>query len=253
MPNATTTIANPLRVHNGEAPKEGRLCVPYQVDFSAQQAWAIDMTLLQQMQQRISFVQSIFIDNSQSAQPFIATMQNTNQSIVCPPYSQGYFPIALSSQVTLTVQSTSGLVIKLLFFNFGVAAAVWGVTQPLGAGGATMPVSDAVLDGTVANGAVQTQVSGNIAPVSGSGTIAAANTSQVLFAANAARRYWRIMNTSNADLWINDNGGAAGVNVGDSFVLSARGSYETTPGLASNKAIAIFGAAAGQQFSAIQA
>ena len=84
-----------------------------------------------------------------------------------------------------------------------------------------------------------------------SGTIAAGGTSQTLAAANPTRRFFRVMNLSTGDLWINDKGATAVANQ-PSFKLVAGAMYETSS-CAPNAAISIFGATTGQSFSAAEA
>jgi hypothetical protein len=250
MANATTTVPNPIKVNIGSAPAEGRLCVPYNIDFTAQQTATIDLTNIQQMQQRISFVQTVYVDNSLNAQPVTLTMANTSQKLTVPANSQAYLPMALSLQNSIVVATTGGIVLPLQLFNFGIAPFVWSALNPLSGGsGGTIPVSDAILESTVSNGAINTQVTGNISPTGASGTITAGGTAQTLLLANATRKYLRFQNTSSGTLWLNDNGGTAGANVGDSIEIAPNQMYETYPGTASNKAISVFGATTGQQFA----
>lgn len=84
-----------------------------------------------------------------------------------------------------------------------------------------------------------------------SGTITAGGTAQTLAAANTARRFYRVMNLSTGDLWINDKGTAAVPNQ-PSFKLVAGAMYEVSS-CAPTSAISIFGATTGQAFSAAEA
>ena len=83
-----------------------------------------------------------------------------------------------------------------------------------------------------------------------SGSIAAGGTAQQLAPANAARKGWRLQNTSTGDLWFNDTGGTASIGGADSFKIGAGGYYETPVGGSSQAAISIFGATTSQTFSA---
>lgn len=85
-----------------------------------------------------------------------------------------------------------------------------------------------------------------------SGSITTAGVAQQLAAANAERLGWRLQNTSAADLWFNDTGGSASVGGAGCFKVAAGGYYETAPGGASVAAISIYGATAGQTFSATE-
>jgi hypothetical protein len=83
-----------------------------------------------------------------------------------------------------------------------------------------------------------------------SGTITLGATAQTLAAANPVRRFYRIMNLSTSDLWINDKGAVAVANQ-PSFRLVAGAMYETSS-YAPAAAISIFGATTGQAFSAAE-
>ncbi|RKR46334.1 hypothetical protein B0G82_4017 [Paraburkholderia sp. BL17N1] len=83
-----------------------------------------------------------------------------------------------------------------------------------------------------------------------SSSITAGGTAQQLAAANAARRGWRLQNTSTGDLWFNDTGNAASIAGAGSFKVASGGYYETPNGGASQSAISIYGATVAQSFSA---
>lgn len=93
-------------------------------------------------------------------------------------------------------------------------------------------------------------------PVTGAGLTGAtlnltmATISTQLAAANSTRKGWRLQNTSNADQWFNDTGNAASIAGAGSFKVASGGYYETPVGGASQAAISIYGATAGQTFSA---
>lgn len=83
-----------------------------------------------------------------------------------------------------------------------------------------------------------------------SGSIATAGAAQQLAAANTARLGWRLQNTSAADLWFNDTGDSASAGGAGCFQVASGGYYETPAGGASVASISIYGASAGQTFSA---
>lgn len=254
MAQQTTQITNTVTVKGG-VPKEGPNCVPMIVDFTAATGSAsvpLDFTNLFN-RGFISQILTIYVDNSANTSPLKIVAPDSNQMLEWPANSQGYLPVLQGSNLKFIASTAGNLVVNMQFLNFPVAVGIWSVNAtPVVTGGA-LSVSDAALEATISGGAIQTRATGNLVFTGGSGTIAVGGTQQVLFNANAARQYWRVQNTSTADLWINDNGGNAGVNVADSFKLVAGAMYETAPGLASSNAIKIFGATTGQQFSAVQA
>lgn len=83
-----------------------------------------------------------------------------------------------------------------------------------------------------------------------SGSIGTGGTPQPLTAANANRRGWRLQNTSNSDLWFNDTGNPASAGGAGCFKVASGGYYESPFGGATQTAISIYGATAGQTFSA---
>lgn len=85
-----------------------------------------------------------------------------------------------------------------------------------------------------------------------SGTINAGGTAQVLATANAARRGFRIMNLSVADLWINDKGAPAAIGQ-PAFKIVPGALYESPHFGASTAALSIYGATTGQAFEAMEA
>jgi hypothetical protein len=93
-------------------------------------------------------------------------------------------------------------------------------------------------------------------PVTGAGLTGAtlsltmATTATQLAAANAARKGWRLQNTSGSDLWFNDTGNNASIGAAGCFKVATFGYYETPVGGASQAAISIYGATGGQSFSA---
>lgn len=247
----TTLVTNTVAL-KGSVPKEGPLCVPMTVDFTTSTSIALDFSYLFN-RAFLSQILAVFVDNSQNTAALTLYLQDSNQTLTWPANSAGYLPVLQGSNLKFIASSTGALVVEMQFINFPVAVGIWSTNgTPIVTAG-KLSVSDAVLEATVSGGAIQVKNIGNVVLTGGSGTITTGGTSQTLFAANAARQYWRVQNTSTADLWINDNGGNAGVNVADSFKLAAGAMYESSPGFPSNKQINIFGATTGQQFSAVQA
>ena len=85
-----------------------------------------------------------------------------------------------------------------------------------------------------------------------SGTITTGGTAQTLMASNTARKGYRVMNLSTADLWINDEGATA-IAGQPSFKIISGALYESPAFGASTAAISIFGATTAQAFQASEA
>lgn len=142
-------------VYNGPIPTEGPKTVPVALDFTTQTEYQIDFTMLQQ-RRLISELQAVFIDNFSSAQPLVLTVNGTNQRVVCPPQSQGIFPIFAPNPPRFVAQSTGGQVVTLQFLNVPITCLTWdGVGTPFQfTGSNALIVSDAALDAIISGGAL---------------------------------------------------------------------------------------------------
>jgi hypothetical protein len=243
----------PLRVWTAAVPKEGPATVPYLVDFTIVQAANIDLSQLFN-NAGMSIVQAVFADNSANASPLYITIPDTQQKLCWPAYSQGYLPCLQTTNFKFVAQSAGGVIVPIQFLNFNVAPMVWSVNgQPLLSAGGGLQVSDAILEGAVSGGVMQTAITGSLSYIARSGTITTGGSVQQLMAANAGRKALQIQNISTGDLWYSFTGNAAVGGANNSFKLVAGAYYESAPGLAPNSAITIIGATTGQAFSAQEA
>lgn len=198
---------SPLGVYNGPIPPEGPKDVPVSLDFSLQNTYLIDFSLIYS-RKFISELQAVFIDNSLSTVAFRLTVNGSNQTIVCPAGGQGIFPIFVPNPPKFSAQSTGGVVVALHFLNVPITCLVWNATLATftftGTGYAQ--VSDVALDAIIAGGKLLTNDVVQTAATDRSGTITAGGTAQVLAPANAARQGLVIQNPSAAteSLWVSD-------------------------------------------------
>lgn len=120
MMNTAFGIANVI------VPAGGPKCVPTSVDFSNNAEVLLDGSQIVQ-QGKIEYLQGVFIDNSSNNNPLSLTMSTTNQTIICPPKSQGYFAIMVPDPPQIVAKTTivNGLVIPMFFYNVPIQAAVW--------------------------------------------------------------------------------------------------------------------------------
>lgn len=86
------------------------------------------------------------------------------------------------------------------------------------------------------------------AGVDKSGSITTAGTAQVLAAANAARTSLVGQNISAGDLWINEIGGTAAADTAGSYKVASGQAFA----VGTNRAISVWGATAGQKFTATE-
>lgn len=209
---------------------------------------AIDLTNYQSSG-KISGLQTAFIDNSQGTASLSLTVTSNGTGVTCPAGSQGFFPILVSANPQFSVAGVGTA--KITFLNVPMPAAIWGGGAGTYTSSGALVVSDSALDSTIANARVGTNPNVAGALVSGSGTTVAAASTQI-FAANSARQYLAIQAPASADLWINPNGGTAGVNAADCFRVPANTFYESR-NFVSSAAINYYCATGALQFAAFQA
>jgi hypothetical protein len=164
----------------------------------------------------ISFIQTLFIDNSNSSTSTTITFVGTTQKVVCPAYSQGFFPILLNGpQLSATISCSGSVVVPIQFINQYIEMYLWSVQTP-GSIPGTVTISGTVTTNPLA-----------VTMTSKAGNIAAGGSSQTLMAANGLRRGLFIQNPTDETgqgianrepLYINYTS-AAGVNDGVSIEL----------------------------------
>lgn len=140
-------------VLNGRLPsaQEGPRVMPLYLDFRTATSYLLDLKLAQQ-QMRLSFVQTVYADNSASLVPLNITTGVIQQTIQIPAGGQGFIPVLALESPTLTVSSTGGVVVPIFLLNFPVSPAVWQGAQPLlQLINGKLQVSDAALDALVGN------------------------------------------------------------------------------------------------------
>jgi hypothetical protein len=214
----------------------------------------------------IKTIQSIFFDNSQCNGATQVSIPAFNQTFTLSAGQQGYFQILaplLSGGVMFVTSAATLGAANVLLLNTLMRTATWSTIAATGAG--SVPVSDAILDGTVSAGPAQTATKistltkvAQLTATDRSGTIAVANTSQVLAAANTARQGLELQNMDGVNLeglWYNPTGGAAVVGGVGSFELAAASSPNFPGGFAkiiTSNAVSIIATTAGHKFSAIE-
>lgn len=109
-------------------PPEGPKCYPLQLDFRTVNEQVADFTMAIQ-QQHISFVQSIFIDNSLNMNQLRVITDQLYQNIIVQPETQGYFAVLVSDSAKLTFQTVvaGNLVVPIFVLNVPVTPYVWSV------------------------------------------------------------------------------------------------------------------------------
>lgn len=124
-------IVNPAGLNfqdapNNTVPQEGPKAIPILLDFSgAVTEYDLDMTIPRE-QNRISMVQTIYIDASLSTNGLTLICEGTNQRITVKGKTQGYYPIAVPNEPKLQFFGTaSDAIIPIILFNTPIAGVQW--------------------------------------------------------------------------------------------------------------------------------
>lgn len=206
-------IANPsgnFSVLNGSTPCEGTKAYPFNLDFTANSAYLVDLTQ-QYQQKQFTTLQTVWIDNKDNDNDLEIICGTTSQRIIAPGGTQGFYAMLQPSPPKFTVQTSGSLIVNIALLNFYIPPVVW-TDIPLSAGG--LPQVDVpALDAVISGGKVQ--VASNPYTVTGmvdaSGVIAAGGVWQAVFAVNAVRKRFILSNpdTATETLYFRINGGGA--------------------------------------------
>lgn len=123
--------ALPITVYTGGVPAEGPKVIPLALDFSVQGSFEFDIQMQLSLAQ-ISCIQSIYVDNYDSAAPLVIELPSTQQRIVVPAGNQGFWPVLADLNGTIIFSSADTIPCRVHLMNFSSAQANW----PEGGGGA---------------------------------------------------------------------------------------------------------------------
>jgi hypothetical protein len=121
-----------LTVQNQDFPPEGPAAIPLLLDFTvpADGNILVDLSEVEQ-QNRISMIQTIFIDMSKSGVALVVQDFSTGMEIVAAPRTQGYYQFACSNPTKLIFNCVAGPAgLKIFLFNVAIPGAVWAATHP---------------------------------------------------------------------------------------------------------------------------
>jgi hypothetical protein len=113
-------------VHNGLAPKELPKAIRLLVDLSAAISADFDLAK-EQDEQQISFVQSVWVDNSASPRRLDIVIQGLPQTIKIPIGAIACLPIIHPGHLrgTFSISAVTPLAIPVIFLNVPMAAIVY--------------------------------------------------------------------------------------------------------------------------------
>ncbi len=136
-----------LPTANQYFPAEGTRIVSLAYDWTQGAAFTDDFSSLIDGG-RLTTLQSVFIDNADCSGAVRLTIGETQQRIVCPPGSQGVFPVFIVGGSGFTVSGGDGAsTTTLAFLNVPMQSAVWTANPAIA--GAFLPISGGVLTGNL--------------------------------------------------------------------------------------------------------
>lgn len=113
-----------LKIFGMNLSEMGPLALPYYADLSS--ATSADIDLSAETQQGfIDFINGVYIDNLDNGSNFSITCGGTNQKVICPANSQGYFSLMVPNPPTFIAQSGGGVKVPLIFYNIPIFPFVW--------------------------------------------------------------------------------------------------------------------------------
>lgn len=115
-----------LSTNNNVFPCEGPKCIPIKFIFLGAETQEID--LVQQVQSnKISLIQSLYVDNSTNAASIDIVSDVTDQLITVPANSQGYVQLLGANPPRFSVTATGAANVTIHALNFPVLSTFWSV------------------------------------------------------------------------------------------------------------------------------
>lgn len=142
-------------------------------------------------QEALSNIQTIKIDNSAGANPVTVRAGKTGDTVICPAYSQGYYPFLFGDDSNIEISRADAGQITLWLINMPMPTAQWSVV----ASGGTVVIDAA----TIAALIVALEQSATATKTN----VAMTGASVALFAANASRKAATIWNDGAAIMYVN--------------------------------------------------
>jgi len=104
----------------------GPLAIPMLADLSAATSFDIDLSAWQE-QKLIDFINGVYIDNADNGSAVDLICNGTNQKVICPANSQGYFTLMIPNPPTFRAETAGGVVVPLIFYNIPMFPIVWSI------------------------------------------------------------------------------------------------------------------------------
>lgn len=140
-----------IGINNALVPKEGPKTIPVLVDLRTASSALVDLTQ-QQMTQKISFIQTIFVDNSLNTESVSIQADTTNQILRVPAGVQAYLPILSPIPPRFIIATTGAVIVPIQFLNIPMPYGALGLDSQFAFGpGGELLVSDSALDALISD------------------------------------------------------------------------------------------------------
>lgn len=216
-------------------PKEGPKTIRADLDFSTESSISIE-GLLATTTGTISYIQGMYVDNTDNDNILNIVCQVTQQEINVPANSQGYFNVLITNPPRFIASTTpaANLEVAIFFYNVPMPSTIWGPGGTLVAGNWLTDVQLRASPVPVTHPIGGAYTNRSIANLSGA--------SETLMAANANRRILIVSNEGATAIAVNLTGGTAALNTAGNVTLASGGSI-TLDNYPPTSAITIIGTA----------
>jgi hypothetical protein len=119
---------SPYQSSNLAQPVAGSINIDVILNFSANSSIILDLSR-EVLDDKISFVQSIFIDNADNSSPVTMTFEGSPDGyrVRCPAGAQGWFPVTMPvGAVRIFAQCSSPVEVNCIVTNYAMPYIVWG-------------------------------------------------------------------------------------------------------------------------------
>jgi hypothetical protein len=121
-----TNIQGTFGVNNAVIPSEGPKAVPVIADFNNDTENILDGEQIVS-QGKIAFFQGMYVDNGSNPVPATFIMEGTNQRIIVPANTQGYYSILQTNnpRITVQMQQAANRTLPIIFYNVPIQQHNW--------------------------------------------------------------------------------------------------------------------------------
>lgn len=123
---ASISLGGTFGINNAIIPRGGPKTVRAILDFSNVAEILIDGQQIVS-EGRIEYLQGFFVDNASNAASISFTMSATNQRIIVPANSQGYFSLLIPNdpKIIASMPQVNNRIVECFFYNVPIQTQVW--------------------------------------------------------------------------------------------------------------------------------